>query len=301
MFIVNHRPFFFWLTGAILAAAVAAIAFWGLPLSIEFTGGSLVEVRYTEGRPELSEIHTALESHELGEFSLRESGEDAVVLRSRALSPEEYTAIIDSLSPEAGALEELRFSSIGSSLGDELAKKAIWAILAVVFAIVVYIAWAFRRVSQPVPSWGYGVTVVLMLAIDIIVPTGFFAALAHFTGAEVDTLFVIALLSLLGYCTNDVIVIFDRIREHLAANEKNGLKEPFEETIGKSITETLGRSINTSLTVVIALLALVFFGPEVTVKFAWVMIVGVLAGTFSSICRSAPLLIPLARWIGTKA
>ena len=135
-----------------------------------------------------------------------------------------------------------------------------------------------------------------MLVIDIIVPTGFFAAYAHFTGAEVDSLFIVALLSLLGYCVNDVIVIFDRIREHLAKNSRENKKEPFEETIGKSISETLTRSINTALTVVLALIALVYFGAEATRNFALVMLVGVVAGTFSSIARSAPLLIPIARW-----
>ncbi len=301
MFIINHRPFFFWLTGALLAGAVAAIVFWGLPLSVEFTGGSLVEVRYTETRPELAALHEKLQPLALGEVSLRDSGEQNIVLRSRTLSPEDYTAVLAALAPSTGTVEALRFSSVGSSLGNELTRKALWAIGAVMLAIMLYIAWAFRKVSKPVPSWGYGVTVVLMLAIDIIVPAGFFAGLAHFTGAEVDTLFVIALLALLGYCVNDVIVIFDRIREHLAHNEQKGIREPFEETIGKSITETLGRSINTSLTVVIALLALVFFGPAATVNFSLVMLVGVLAGTFSSICRSAPLLIPIARWIGKKA
>ena len=165
-----------------------------------------------------------------------------------------------------------------------------------ILVIVLYIAFAFRKVSRPVPSWGYGLTVVAMLAIDIIVPTGFFAAYAHFTGAEVDSLFVVALLALLGYVVNDIIVIFDRIREHLNRNEKEGVRESFEDTIGKSINETMTRSINTALTVVLALLSLIYFGAEATRDFALVMLVGVIAGTFSSICRSAPLLIPIANW-----
>jgi preprotein translocase subunit SecF len=147
-----------------------------------------------------------------------------------------------------------------------------------------------------VPSWGYGLTVVAMLAIDIIVPTGFYAAYCRFTGAEVDSLFIVALLALLGYCVNDVIVIFDRIREHLAKNEKMNIRESFEDTIGKSISETMTRSINTALTVVLALLVLISLGAEATRNFALVMLVGIIAGTFSSICRSAPLLIPIANW-----
>ena len=139
-----------------------------------------------------------------------------------------------------------------------------------------------------------------MLAIDLIVPAGFYAAYAHFTGAEVDSLFVVALLALLGYVVNDIIVIFDRVREHLNRNEKEGVRESFEDTIGKSISETMTRSINTSLTVVLALLALIYFGAEATRNFTLVMLVGVVAGTFSSITRSAPLLIPLASWFAKK-
>jgi preprotein translocase subunit SecF len=299
MFVVNHRGFFFWLTGALLAGAIAAIVLWGLPLGLDFTGGSLTQVRYDSGRPELSTIEEQVASEHLGAVSVRASGSDAVAIRSRNLSPEEHTRLLAKLSTNASTTE-LAFTSVGPALGSQFTNKALWAILAVVFAIVVYIAFAFRKVSRPVPSWGYGLTVVAMLAIDIIVPTGFFAAYAHFTGAEVDSLFIVALLALLGYCVNDVIVIFDRVREHLARNERENKREPFEETIGKSISETVTRSINTAATVALALLALIFLGAPATQTFAIVMLVGVVAGTFSSICRSAPLLIPLAKWFSKK-
>jgi len=177
---------------------------------------------------------------------------------------------------------------------------ALYAILAVTLAIVLYIAFAFRGVSRPVPGWGYGLIAVFMLAIDIIVPTGFYAVYAYFTGGQFDSLFVIALLALLGYCVNDVIVIFDRVREHLRNNTEDEVQESFEVTVGKSIDETMGRSINTGMTVVLALLALVIFGSEATRNFALVMMVGVAAGTFSSITRSAPLLIPIAAWLEKK-
>lgn len=296
MFIIKYRAFFFWLTGAILALSIGAIAFFGLPLSIDFTGGSLVEVEYQAERPDVTLLKEEVSAIPLGEISLRESGERGVTLRTRTLSPEEHDAVLLILS-ENGArpLTELRATSIGPSMGAELASKALWAIIAVVFTIMLYIAWAFRRVSKPVPSWGYGIAVVVMLIIDIIVPVGFYAAWAHYTHAQVDVLFVVALLALLGYVVNDVIVIFDRIREHLRRNEEQNVAETFEVTIGKSIDETIGRSINTALTVVLALLAIIFFGPEVTRDFALVILVGVVIGTFSSICRSAPLLIPLAK------
>jgi preprotein translocase subunit SecF len=297
MFVVRHRAFFFWLTGLLLVASVAALIFMPPKLSIEFTGGSLVEVAYTGVRPATADLTTAVAPLSLGETSLRESGSNAVIVRTRTLTPEEHNALLDALSEHGAApLTELRSTSIGPSLGNELSTKALYAIGAVIIAIMLYIAWAFRKVSKPVPAWGYGVTAVAMLAIDIIVPAGFFAVYAHFTGAQLDTLVVLALLTLLGYCINDVIVIFDRVREHLARNEKTGQKQPFEEVVGRSITETLGRSINTALTVALALVALIVFGSETTRIFAIVMLVGVVAGTFSSICRSAPLLIPIAKW-----
>ncbi len=294
MYIVNHRRFFFWLTGLILAAAVGAILAWGLPLGIDFTGGSLLRVSYSSGVPPLATIEERAAAVPVG-ASVRVFGENGVSLRTRTLSPEEHTAILAAVSTDAPATE-LSFTSVGPALGSQFASKALWAIFAVVLVIVLYIAFAFRKVSRPVPSWGYGMTVVAMLAIDIIVPTGFYAAYAHFIGTEVDSLFIVALLALLGYVVNDIIVIFDRIREHLARNEKMGLKESFEDTIGKSINETMTRSINTALTVVLALLALIYFGAEATRTFALVILVGVIAGTFSSITRSAPLLIPIAKW-----
>ncbi|MFZ1987442.1 MAG: protein translocase subunit SecF [Minisyncoccia bacterium] len=297
MYIINHRGFFFWLTGVILAGAIGAVVFFGLPLSIDFTGGSLIEVSYTGVRPDIVALKEEMSVLSIGEVSIRESSESGIVLRSKTLNPEEHQAVIAILSDKGAApLTELRFNSIGPSLGSELGKKALWAILAVTFAIMLYIAWAFRRVSKPVPSWGYGITVVAMLAIDIIVPTGFYAILCHFTGAEVDVLFIVALLALLGYCVNDVIIVFDRVREHLKLNEEGNIQQSFEDVVGTAITETLGRSINTSLTVVLALLALIFLGAEATRNFALVLLVGVVIGTFSSICRSAPLLIPLAHW-----
>jgi preprotein translocase subunit SecF len=301
MLVIKYRTFFFWLTGIILAAAVGSIAFFGLPLSIDFTGGTLVEVKYETERPSLEVLKEEISAIPFGAISLRESGEQGVALRTRTMTPQEQEAVVGILSDNgARAMTVLRANSIGPSMGAELSSKALWAMLAVIVTIMLYIAWAFRRVSKPVPSWGYGIVVVAMLIIDIIVPVGFYAAWTHFTGAQVDVLFVVALLALLGYVVNDVIVIFDRIREHLRKNAEQDIEEEFEVTIGKSIDETIGRSINTSLTVVLALLAIIFAGPEVTRDFALVILVGVVIGTFSSIARSAPLLIPLAKLFKEK-
>lgn len=294
MNIGTHRKLYFWIVGLILVVALGAIAVFGLKLSIDFTGGSLVQVSYPNGRPALADIQSQISVVPLGSVSVRASGENAVSIRSRTITPAEHEAVLAALSQNASTTE-LAYTSVGPTLGGQFANKAIWAIIAVALAIALYIAFAFRKVSRPVPSWGYGLTVIAILVHDLIIPAGFFAIYAHFTGAEVDALFITALLALLGYSVNDTVVIFDRIREHLAFNEKTGSKELFETTVGKSISETMTRSINTSLTVVLALLALVVLGAPATRDFSLVMLVGVIAGTYSSILIAAPLLIPLAR------
>jgi len=322
MYIVTHRRLFFSIIGAIFVIAIGSIAIFGLPLSIDFTGGSLVEVSYTGHRPDIDALSKSVNQLALGEVSVRESGDNGVMLRTRTLTPAEHEELLAQLGTEIasstasstvatasttaaasmtasttalGTFTELRFNSIGPSLGNELATKALYALIAVIIAIMLYIAWAFRRVSRPVSSWVYGGIVVVILFHDVLIPTGFYAILCHFTGSQVDSLFAVALLAILGYSVNDTIVIFDRVREHLHNNEHAKLVEPFEETVGKSVTETMGRSINTSLTVALALIALVVFGSAETRDFALVLLVGVIAGTYSSILLAAPLLIPLGK------
>jgi preprotein translocase subunit SecF len=302
MFIVQNRFFFFLFTGALTVAAILALVLWTPKLSIDFTGGSLTEVTYTDSRPALSVIQSDIAPLALGEVSSRESGDAGVVLRTHTLTPDEHSALLTALT-EGGKLTitETRFTSIGPSLGSELATKALYALFSVIGAIVLYIAWAFRKVSKPVSSWVYGFSVIVILIHDLLIPAGLYAIIAHFTGAQIDTLFVVALLAILGYSVNDTIVIFDRVREHLEKNEKTGQKQLFSEVVGRSITETLGRSINTSLTVVLALAALAFFGSPMTVHFALVLLAGVIAGTYSSILLAAPLLVPLSRLFAKEA
>ncbi len=299
MFIATHRKIFFWITGLIMAAAIGAIIFYGLPLGIDFTGGSLIQVSFPNGRPPLAAIQQDVSKVPLGAVSIIPSGADGVNIRTRTMTPAEHAAVLAALS-QGASTTELSYTSVGPALGSQFANKALWAIFAVALAIILFIAFAFRKVSRPVPSWVYGLTVIVILLHDLVIPAGFFAILAHFTGAEVDSLFVTALLALLGYSVNDTIIIFDRVREHLANNEKTGRKEPFEETVGKSISETLTRSINTSLTVVLALLSLVIWGAAATRTFALVLLVGVVAGTYSSVLLAAPLLIPIARRFTNK-
>lgn len=299
MYIAQHRALFFWITGIILAAAFGAISFFGLSLGIDFTGGSLMQIGYQNGVPPLTIIEEQIATVPLGAVSVRSAGTNAVSIRTRTQTPAEHEAILAAISATASTTE-LSYTSVGPALGSQFATKALWAILAVVLVIALYIAFAFRKVSRPVSSWYYGLTVIAILGHDLVIPAGFYAILAHYTGVQVDALFITALLALLGYSVNDTIIIFDRVREHLAHNEKTNTKEPFDVTVGKSIDETMTRSINMSLTVVLALGALVLFGAPATRDFGLVMLVGVIAGTYSSILLAAPLLIPLANRFAKK-
>jgi preprotein translocase subunit SecF len=190
-----------------------------------------------------------------------------------------------------GAAEEIQFTSIGPSIGAELMQKAWIAISLVVVLTVLFIAFAFRGVSKPVSSWKYGIVAIVTLLHDILLPTGLFAYLGYISGAEVDALFIVALLTILGISINDTIVVFDRIRENLRLNEERRKHEEFAEVVERSIKQTIARSINTSVTVIIVLLSLYFFGPEATKNFALTLTVGMIAGTYSSIFLASPLLV----------
>lgn len=299
MYIIRYQAFFFWIAGIILSAALGSIFVFGLPLGIDFTGGSLMQVEYPHGVPPITTIEKQISLVPLGEVSIRASGTNEVSIRARMMTPAEHDAVLAAISSNT-SVNELSYTSVGPALGSQFANKALWAIFAVLLAITLYIAFAFRKVSRPVSSWFYGLTAIVILVHDIIIPAGFFAILGYFTGAQVNALFVTALLALLGYSVNDTIVIFDRIREKLASNEKTNTKELFELTVGKSIDETMTRSINTSLTVALALVALVIFGAPTTRDFGLVMLVGVVAGSYSSILLAAPLLIQLAHRFAKK-
>ena len=191
-------------------------------------------------------------------------------------------------SATLGPIHEDEFTSVSPTIGQELLNKGLIALALVAVCIILFIAFAFRKVSKPVASWKYGIVAIITLVHDILIPTGLFAVLGHFEGAEVDSLFIVALLTLLGISINDTIVVFDRIRENLGTGAK---KETFDETVGRSVMQTLARSINTSLAVVIVLAALYIFGPASTQVFALTLIVGMVAGTYSSIFLASPLLV----------
>ncbi len=283
---------FFILPSIAALLAIIALSFWGLRPGIDLKGGSLLEVAYPDGRPEPEVVQESVNKLSLGEVRIQPAGERELVLRQRALTQEEKTAL-DTTLASFGSIEEVQFNSVGPSIGKELVQKAWWAIALITLSIILFIAFAFRHVSKPVSSWKYGVVAIITLMHDILIPTGYFAYLGYARGAEVGVLFIVALLTILGISINDTIVVFDRIRENLGLNEKNGKHEAYVDVVWKSIRQTMARSVNTSLTVIIMLVALYIIGPESTKDFALTLTIGMVAGTYSSIFLASPLLIAI--------
>lgn len=295
MFIVRNRKIWYTISTLLIVVSLAAVSVWGLKFGIDFTGGSLLEVQYTTTVPAQAEVITALENAGVVGASARPTGETGYLIRTPFLSADQYALVKTALVINGSQFEEKRFDSIGPSIGSELQTRSVYAIILVILAIALFIAFAFRHVSKPVSSWKYGVVALLSLAHDVIIPIGAFAVMGHFMGAEVDTLFVTAILVVLGFSVHDTIVVFDRVRENLRKLEEKGMKEPFEETVGKAVSQTLGRSINTSLTTVLALLALYFFGATATHYFSLTLLIGIVAGTYSSVFLGSPLLVTLQK------
>jgi preprotein translocase subunit SecF len=298
MFIVNNRKFFFILSAVLVVGSILAVWMYGFNLGIDFKGGSLLEVSYANSRPSLESVKTELDKQNLGTYILTPSGNLNYILKARDLTPDEKTVVMSAFQKDGSNIaKEERFNSIGPVVGNQLKTKALWAIIVVVICIVLFITFAFRKVSRPVASWKYGLATIIALAHDVIIPTGVFVAWIHFRGGEIDLLFVTALLAILGYSVHDTIVVFDRVRENLKVGDR---KDSFVETVGKSVTQTFGRSINTSLTIFLSLVALYFIGGETTHDFAFVLIIGVITGTYSSIFVASPLLVTLEKFQKNK-
>ncbi len=284
---------FFILPAIASLLAIVAIGLWGLRPGIDLKGGSILEVAYPDGRPDVKLVQDEINALNLGEVRIQPAGENELVLRQRALTQAEKESV-DGVLQQFGTANEVQFNSVGPSIGEELIRKAWWAITLVSLCTILFIAFAFRHVSKPISSWKYGVVAIVTLLHDILIPTGYFAYLGHAHGAEVGVLFIVALLTILGISINDTIVVFDRIRENLKFNEDKGRHEEFNVVVWKSIKQTMARSINTSLTVIIMLVILFILGPESTKDFSLTLIIGMVAGTYSSIFLASPMLVTIA-------
>ncbi|MDE1925229.1 MAG: protein translocase subunit SecF [Patescibacteria group bacterium] len=289
---MKHEKRLLLVPAVISLLAVLALVVWGLKPGIDLTGGSLLQVSYAGAVPTVAQIQDATAKLNVGEIRIQPTGQSGYTLTERALSNEEKNSLEQALQT-LGPIHEDEFTSVSPTIGQELLNKGLIALALVAACIILFIAFAFRKVSKPVASWKYGVIAIITLVHDILIPTGLFALLGHFEGAEVNSLFIVALLTLLGVSINNTIVVFDRIRENLGAGAK---KETFDETISRSIMQTLARSINTSLAVIIVLIALYILGPASTQVLALTLIVGMIAGTYSSIFLASPLLVAWEKW-----
>mgnify|MGYP000293497799 CR=1 FL=1 len=297
MKVVQYRIVFYIISAVLMASSIAAISIWGLNFGIDFKGGSIIEVEYSSPRPSQESVRAALAPLALKE-SVRATGDTGYIIRTRDISHEEKIKVDSLLAVNGAKFTEKRFDSIGPLLGKEAARKSIISIVLVILAIVLFIAFAFRKVSKPVASWKYGIAAIIALLHDVVIPTGVFAVLGHYLGYEIDTLFVTALLVILGFSIHDTIVVFDRVRENL--NHNMG-KDNFEVTVGKSVSQTFARSVNTSLTTLIALIVLYFVGGEATHHFSLALIIGIIAGTYSSIFIGSTLLVTFEKWSAKAA
>lgn len=292
MFVVKHKTIFFIISTLFVATSLGALVVWGLPLGIDFTGGTILEVTYVTEAPSREDFGAVLDP--AWNASVRPAGEDGFIIRTTFLAEDEQEELLEAVGFGDSEYTIERLSSVGPTIGEELRRKALIAIALVVALIILYIAFVFRKVSDPVSSWKYGVAAIVALIHDILIPTGVIVVLGQFSDATADSLFVMALLAILGLSVNDTIVVFDRIRERLQTNSHTHNREPFVETVGKGLEQTYIRSINTSLTTLLVLLTLFFIGGPTIHNFVLTLIVGTIAGTYSSIFLASPLLVAMA-------
>ncbi len=288
--LIQQRKYFYVLSGILTVASVVMLYFWGLKLGIDFRGGTLLEVSWDEGKvPDRSSIESSI-SNVPGVESLvvQASGERNTLIRYASSDEAINERVLAVLKEKDSSVGLVRSEFIGASVSENIKKNAIAALLLAVIGIILYIAWAFRGVSRPVSSWHYGIQATIALAHDIVITIGVFSFLGKFYGVEIGAPFIAALLTILGYSVNDTIVVYDRIRENLL---RSGGKEDFEMVANISLNQTLARSFNTSFTVIIVLVAISIFGGETIRSFSVALLVGVTAGTYSSIYIATALLV----------
>lgn len=308
MFIIKNKWIFLTISAILVLGSLFLIGTKGIKKGIDFTGGTEAVIAYKG--------YTATESGEVNldfiknnliqnGFSVKnislaktdESGAKYVSIKLTGDLDKEGRVNFENAwsfnhDPHYNATQ-VSENIIGPSIGKELTQKAVWSILFVTLIIILFVAFSFRQVSKPVSSWKYGFLTIATLIHDIAIPTGMYALLGETHGAEIDSLFVLALLTIMGISIADTIVVFDRIRENLKNRKSN---EKFSEVVGKSLSETLLRSFNTSFAVILVLLALFFFGPASIHNFALTLIVGMIVGTYSSIFVASPLLVLVEKW-----
>lgn len=294
--IIKQRKIWFSISAILVVASIAAILGIGLNLGIDFNGGSLMEIEFNQEvvRPTSIEVNQALAQIQIGAIVTQAVGDNGMILRFKNVDEPTHQQILTILNQSLTAdrisgdiITEKRFDSIGPTIGAELKTKTLWAIVMVLLAIIVYITWAFRKVSKPVASWKYGLIAIVALFHDILITLGVFAVLGMLYGIEINAPFVAALLTILGYSVNDSIVVFDRTRENLIKD----VGSDFDKIVQKSINEVITRSINTSFTTLFVLFSILLLGGDTIREFILALIIGIAIGTYSSIFLASPLLV----------
>ena len=291
MSLLRPAKFFLTLSAALSCMGLVLFVVPGPVLSIDFTGGTLIELALPDEATKEA-LHSALGAFPgetpIGNTAISRTKDSSFLVRMRDLSNEEHLTLVGHLENEFGSITERQFTTIGPTVGATLKKRAVWALVIASIAIVCYIAFAFRKIPRKLSPWRFGIVAVITLLHDILITIGVFVVISHVTSFEFDTLFVTALLTILGYSVNDTIVIFDRIRDNLANQERG---EEFAVIAERSLHQSIPRSINTSVSTLIMLFSLFFLGSESVRWFVLTLIVGAIIGTYSSIFLATPLLV----------
>lgn len=284
--LMDKKWWFFILSIIIILPGVFSLIFYRLDLGVDFSGGALLEYKF-EKSIDKENLKKEFNSKGVEVSSIVDSGPSTYIIRTKPITPQKITEVKNNLQGKFGKVEESRVENVGPVIGAETTKNAFIAVFLASVMIVIYLAIAFRKVPKPTSSWRFGVTAVVALLHDVLVVVGIFSILGHFLKVEVDVLFVTALLTVIGFSVHDTIVVFDRIRENLPKH----LSKNFQEVANISVTQTLARSLNTSLTVVLVLLAMLLFGGETIRWFVVALLVGIISGTYSSIFNATALLV----------
>ena len=291
MNLIKYKYIFLFISGALIIASITLVFIFGLKVGIDFTGGTLWQIKLITNNQRLITNDLALffenELKIKNATIYQESESQSYLARFGHISEEEHQNYLASLKVKFGEIEEVRYETIGPTIGKELRKKAILAVILVLLGISLYVAYAFRKVSYPIKSWKYGVITLLTLFHDAVISIGFLTFLSWKFGIELDTKFIVALLVIIGFSVHDTIVVFDRIRENILSRSVKELGE----IINLSVSQTIVRSINTSLTLVLVLLALFFYGPSALKYFVLLIMTGTIVGTYSSIFIASPSLL----------
>ena len=293
MNLIKYRYWYFALSLLVIIPGIFALIVWGLPLGIDFTGGSLLEVQFKSGTPptiaQVSTVYNNLSTStvDIANPEIQPLGTDGLSIRSREMNDALKTQVVAALKSQYGGGKDVviqNFNQVTASVGAEVARAATLAVVMASAVLLLYIWYAFRKVNHP---FRFGVAAVIATLHDTLVVLGMGALIGHFLSWQVDSLFLTALLTVIGFSVHDTIVVFDRIRE----NSNIYRRVDFETVVNHSVVQTLDRSINTQLTVMITLLALALFGGDTIHHFVVILLIGVFSGTYSSIFNASPILV----------